>query len=59
MKPKKSLGQNFLNDKIILNKIIQLGNIKEEDIILEIGPGTGKLTEEIVKKNQENLIRIS
>ncbi len=56
MKPKKSLGQNFLNDKIILNKIIQLGNITEEDIILEIGPGTGKLTEEIVKKNPKRLI---
>ena len=45
MKPKKSLGQNFLNDKNILNKIVEIGKIyKKNDIVLEIGPGTGNLT---------------
>ena len=38
MKPKKSLGQNFLENKEILNKIVKLGNIKDNDIVLEIGP---------------------
>ena len=41
MKPKKSLGQNFLNDTNVLMKIIDIGNISSEDMILEIGPGTG------------------
>ena len=39
--PKKSLGQNFLIDKNIINKIIKIINIENENI-LEIGPGTGK-----------------
>ena len=44
MKPKKSLGQNFLKDENILNqKLLKLGNISKKDIILEIGPGTGNL----------------
>ena len=48
--PKKRLGQNFLADKNVLEKIIKAGNITSEDIILEIGPGTGILTRELVKK---------
>ena len=39
--PKKSLGQNFLTDKNILKKIVDVGNISGKDEILEIGPGTG------------------
>ena len=50
MKPKKSLGQNFLINDKILNIIIKHGEIKKDDIILEIGPGTGKLTEKIIEK---------
>ena len=49
--PKKSLGQNFLIDQDIINIIINLGNIGEEDFILEVGPGTGNLTEKILEKN--------
>tara|TARA_B100000131_G_scaffold285975_1_gene295623 strand:- start:623 stop:1417 length:795 start_codon:yes stop_codon:yes gene_type:complete len=56
--PKKSLGQNFLIDQDIINKIINLGGIKENDIIMEIGPGTGNLTEKIVEKNPRELILI-
>ena len=54
MRPKKSLGQNFLNDDKILSEIVKHGQIKEDDIILEIGPGTGNLTNKILKKNHLN-----
>ena len=56
MKPKKSLGQNFLIDEKILNQIVKNGNIKKNDIVLEIGPGTGKLTEKIVKRKPQKFI---
>ena len=47
---KKSLGQNFLKDKNIINKICESINPTEEDLIVEIGPGAGALTNELVKK---------
>jgi 16S rRNA (adenine1518-N6/adenine1519-N6)-dimethyltransferase len=50
MKPKKSLGQNFLRDKNILDKIIQAADLKADDFVIEVGPGEGILTEELVKK---------
>ena len=50
IKPKKSLGQNFLIDKDIITKIIDVSNIENKEI-LEIGPGSGNLTEYIIKKN--------
>ena len=43
-KAKKSLGQNFLQDENIIQKIIKLANIKKNDTVLEIGPGLGALT---------------
>ncbi len=43
--PKKSLGQHFLNSKHVLKQIINAANIKKGETILEIGPGTGILTE--------------
>ena len=48
---KKSLGQNFLTDKNILKKIVDTGKIAKDDKILEIGPGTGNLTEYIINSN--------
>ena len=48
--PKKSLGQNFLTDINIINKIIDIGDINKKDDILEVGPGTGNLTKEIINK---------
>jgi 16S rRNA (adenine1518-N6/adenine1519-N6)-dimethyltransferase len=48
--PKKSLGQNFLFDKNTINKIINEAEISENDIILEIGPGLGALTEDLLDK---------
>ena len=55
LRPKKSLGQNFLIDKNIIKKIIELGNIQNEDSVLEVGPGTGNLTNEILTKNPKNI----
>lgn len=49
MKAKKSLGQNFLNDNNILNKIANSTNAKKGDLIIEIGPGTGKLTKKLLE----------
>ena len=57
MKAKKSLGQNFLFDKNILNLIINCAEIKDKNI-LEVGPGTGNLTNEIIKKKPKNLLLI-
>ena len=54
--PKKSLGQNFLINNEVLNQIADLGKIKSNDIILEVGPGTGNLTEKILKKKPKKLI---
>ena len=54
---KKSLGQNFLVDRNIIKKIIGLVKIKGKNII-EIGPGDGALTNEILKQNPKSLITI-
>ena len=54
IKPKKSLGQNFLTDKNILKKIVSVIKIKDKSI-LEIGPGTGNLTSYILKDNPKKL----
>ena len=56
-KYKRSLGQNFLHDKNIIKKIINLDSVKDKSI-LEIGPGNGALTFEIIKKNPKNLTLI-
>ena len=48
--PKKSLGQNFLIDKNIIEKICNVGNLSKNDNVLEIGPGSGNLTEFILQK---------
>ncbi len=57
IKAKKSLGQNFLIDANILEKIVNVTQIKEKNI-MEIGPGTGALTSYILKKNPKKLIVI-
>ena len=56
-KLKKSLGQNFLIDKNIINKIISLEILKNQNI-LEIGPGSGNLTKLIVQKKINKLLAI-
>ena len=57
IKAKKSLGQNFLIDQNIIDKIINIVEIKNKSI-LEIGPGTGNLTKNILKKKPKKLIVI-
>ena len=49
MKTKKSLGQHFLKSERALSVIIETAQIKAEDTILEIGPGTGTLTEKLLE----------
>lgn len=64
--PSKGLGQNFLIDKPVIKKIIQVAELKSEDMVLEIGPGLGNLTFELAKKvkkiiaveKDQNLARI-
>ena len=55
LKPKKSLGQNFLIDQNIINLIVEIGEINNNDIVIEVGPGTGNLTEKIILKEPKNL----
>ena len=52
---KKSLGQNFLIDKNIVKKILNLTNLNNKNII-EIGPGRGALTDEIIKRKPKSLL---
>lgn len=52
---KKKFGQNFLNDRSIINNITSSINPTEDDLIIEIGPGSGALTKKLVKYSS-NLI---
>jgi 16S rRNA (adenine1518-N6/adenine1519-N6)-dimethyltransferase len=51
IKPIKDLGQNFLRNQQVIEKIVKLLEISEKDNILEIGPGEGVLTKEILNKD--------
>ena len=55
IRAKKSLGQNFLVDKNMIVKIVNILKLKNKNI-LEIGPGTGNLTEEILKKSPKKVL---
>ena len=55
---KKSLGQNFLIDKNIINKIIKIENIDKNKKILEIGAGYGNLTAAIMNMNPKKFFAI-
>ena len=57
IKAKKSLGQNFLTDRDILEKIVNTTVIKGKNI-LEVGPGTGNLTSFIIKNNPKKFFVI-
>ena len=57
IKAKKSLGQNFLTDENILKKIVSIIKIEGKSI-LEIGPGTGNLTEYILNNEPKKIIAI-
>ncbi|MFQ5729656.1 MAG: ribosomal RNA small subunit methyltransferase A, partial [Waddliaceae bacterium] len=47
--PKKRLSQNFLLDRNILRKIVALADLKPNDVVIEIGPGPGALTEALLE----------
>lgn len=49
MRPLKALGQNFLNEPSIAENIVELAEVKPDDLVWEIGPGKGILTRELVK----------
>lgn len=53
MKPQKKLGQNFLINKSAIKKIVDALEISDSDIIIEIGAGTGNLTQEILKRSKK------
>ncbi len=58
MHPKKSLGQNFLIDQKIISLIIKNGDINKKETILEVGPGTGALTEKILENKPKKFLVI-
>ena len=47
---KKSFGQNFLKSELALRTMCEAGEISKKDIVLEIGPGKGALTEKLLEK---------
>lgn len=47
---KKNLGQNFLQDKNIIDKIVNAPDYGDNNLVIEIGPGAGALTKELLKK---------
>src|SRR5574344_2639359 len=53
MKYQKKYGQNFLYDQEVLNKIYSSINVQKEDLILEIGPGSGNLTKVLQNFNAQ------
>jgi 16S rRNA (adenine1518-N6/adenine1519-N6)-dimethyltransferase len=55
LQAKKSLGQNFLVDGNVLSRIVSAVDINREDIILEVGPGKGALTELLAKQAKQVL----
>ena len=58
VRPKKFLGQHFLKDKNIAQKIVDALSLVDDSSIMEIGPGTGVLTEILLEKNINNLVLI-
>ena len=54
-KNKKSLGQNFLINENILELLVSLGSIQSKDTIIEIGPGSGNLTQKLIEKKPKEL----
>ncbi len=53
VRPKKHLGQHFLKDQTVADRLAQSLQLKDCDRILEIGPGTGVLTQELLKLDKE------
>tara|TARA_S200000501_G_C20808262_1_gene737208 strand:+ start:386 stop:1177 length:792 start_codon:yes stop_codon:yes gene_type:complete len=58
VKPKKSLGQNFLKNYEVIKKIISCGALNEDENIIEVGPGTGNLTEKLILYKPKNFFLV-
>ena len=50
IKANKALGQNFLINQSVVDKIVESSNITKEDLVIEIGPGLGTLTKDLLEK---------
>src|SRR3990167_5779160 len=50
LKPKDYMGQNFLVDEVALNAVVSAAELKPTDTVLEVGPGLGVLTRELLSK---------
>ena len=55
LRPKRRLGQHFLHDKNILAKLVDAAKLQGPELVLEIGPGTGTLTEALIEAGAEVL----
>lgn len=53
LSPKRSLGQNFLIDHNLIRKLVDEAGVGAGDLVLEVGPGTGTLTEELLARGCE------
>jgi len=53
LSPRHRLGQNFLHDHNILSKLVDASDVQAGDVVLEIGPGTGTLTDELLIRGCE------
>jgi 16S rRNA (adenine1518-N6/adenine1519-N6)-dimethyltransferase len=51
--PKKALGQHWLRDRIVLSHIADCAELKDTDTVLEIGPGLGTLTSELLRRSEK------
>lgn len=56
IRAKKSLGQNFLKNKKVLEKIVNVSDLKKDDLVLEVGPGKGVLTEKLLEAGVKVLV---
>ncbi len=51
--PRKKLGQHFLVDRNILDKVIRTAEVDKEDVVLEVGPGLGEMTRALAQKAEK------
>ena len=50
IKFKKQLGQNFLKNKAVVQKIVDIANVNSDSLVIEVGPGGAIMTRELAKK---------
>ena len=55
-RPRKRFGQHFLHDPNVIGRIIAAINPKPDDVLVEIGPGTGALTRPLLERNRRLMV---